>query len=803
MADLIELCDDSTIMRSYYRDSRRPPYLRRLSPSAAGGGDSTETGGGGGGGGGDPTLAAAGGGAGAGGGGGGAAASGLLATAGTPSSGNIAAAGAHQADDAAGGGGTPGVAEGFRGRVSSFNLLPRVASVDAVLAGHGLMGASPAAAAMTPSHPGGGGLDQHFQHPPPEDGRWGLARDGRRRDAIRRREIENERRRLRTIKPDWRLKDRMKTVGVGLVMALNVGTDPPDLAKPHPCAVLECWIDPRSVSRSKAKEIIGERLEQQYAKWQLARAARPLKYRRALDPTVDDVRALCLQLRRQARNERVLIHYNGHGVPRPTANGEIWVFDKNHTEYTPLSIMDLRQWMGKPSIVVLDCSAAGILIPSFQAPLAAAGSSSNPQQQQAAASASTSRDSSMDDLLLAQHHWVNDTIVLCPCSENQWLPMSPDYPADIFTSCLTTPIPIALRWFVRNHASSSMSGIHPDAVDAIPGKANDRKTPLGELNWIFTAVTDSIAWNSLPKPLFQRLFRQDLLVASMFRNFLLADRILRSLGCTPVSYPPLPETADHPLWRAWDLACETLLYQLVRDGVLGSHTVVAASSSSSSPSSGAGNQGQQQQSSSSSGGGGAGGDNDRNNNEAGGDIAGETSSVASTTAPARVAPPPPPVDPSNFTYAVSSPFFSEQLTAFEVWLDYSPIHKMQLKAGVELESPQELPVVLQVLLSQTHRIRALVLLRRFLDLGPWAVNLSLSLGIFPYVMKLLQSPEYKSLLVSIWASILAFDPSCRVDLIKDGAFHHFVQHLLWGLDNSNNPAAASMNLADAAKERTM
>ena len=44
-----------------------------------------------------------------------------------------------------------------------------------------------------------------------------------------------------------------------------------------------------------------------------------------------------------------------------------------------------------------------------------------------------------------------------------------------------------------------------------------------------------------------------------------------------------------------------------------------------------------------------------------------------------------------------------------------------------------------MLLSQAHRLRALDLLGRFLDLGPWAVNLALSVGIFPYVLKLLQS----------------------------------------------------------------
>jgi regulator-associated protein of mTOR len=82
----------------------------------------------------------------------------------------------------------------------------------------------------------------------------------------------------------------------------------------------------------------------------------------------------------------------------------------------------------------------------------------------------------------------------------------------------------------------------------------------GELNWIFTAITDTIAWNVLPRgkhrggninfalDLFQKLFRQDLLVASLFRNFLLAERIMRSLNCAPIAYPKLPPTFQHPMW---------------------------------------------------------------------------------------------------------------------------------------------------------------------------------------------------------------------------------------------------------------
>ena len=94
------------------------------------------------------------------------------------------------------------------------------------------------------------------------------------------------------------------------------------------------------------------------------------------------------------------------------------------------------------------------------------------------------------------------------------------------------------------------------------GQFPDRRTMLGELNWIFTAITDTIAWNTLPRALFQKLFRQDLLVASLFRNFLLAERVMRSYDCTPVSHPSLPPTHQHPMWQAWDLAVDISLSQL-------------------------------------------------------------------------------------------------------------------------------------------------------------------------------------------------------------------------------------------------
>lgn len=126
-----------------------------------------------------------------------------------------------------------------------------------------------------------------------------------------------------------------------------------------------------------------------------------------------------------------------------------------------------------------------------------------------------------------------------------------------------------------------------------------------------------------------------------------------------------------------------------------------------------------------------------------------------------------------------STFFTSQMTAFALWLrtcaNDSPSGSRELQAAVQL------PILLQVLLSQTHRIRALQLLSEFLDLGPWAVAHCITVGILPYIVRLFHSNvlDVKPQLVFIWGKIIA---SAQIDFsrhegIRESGYRYFVSCL--------------------------
>ncbi|KAI6646536.1 hypothetical protein LOD99_12657 [Oopsacas minuta] len=491
------------------------------------------------------------------------------------------------------------------------------------------------------------------------------------------------------IKGKWRVKDRMKTFSVALILCLNPGVDPPDSIRPKNSARMECWIDP--MTGAKAVEAIGQALQRQYERWQ-PRA----RIKVSIEPTTEEVKKLCVSLRNQAQDDRVLFHYNGHGVPKPTQNGEIWIFNKDYTQYIPLSIYDLIIWIGAPSVFVWDCALAGLVVKWYN---------TFAEQRQ--------KDQAKYGVTQVPDYKAN-SIHLAACSEDELLPIHPLMPSDLFSATLTTPIKVSILSFSYQNRDLIpwADNITLERIDALPGKIADRRSLVGELNWVFTAITDTIAWTTLPRDLFLRLFRQDLLVASLFRNFLLADRLMRYYGCVPVSHPPLPPTYKHHLWLSWDNTLNSLLKEM--------------------------------------------------------DIYKDT-------------PYPNPLHRSH-----STEFFTEQIKCFSRCLNacsYSP----------DINSPPEqLPILLQVLLSKADRLSALNLLCTYMDEGPQAVHLVLSVGIFPYVLKLLHSSfvELKRLMIYIWAKILAVEPDCKVDLVREKSFEYFVNAVK---DTSLEPEYRSMS----------
>ena len=518
------------------------------------------------------------------------------------------------------------------------------------------------------------------------------------------------------------------------------------MERPAVCARMECWFEPDPTATSKSLSTINNRLHDQYRKWHPS-----ARFKVIGDPTIVDLHKQCKSTRKNAKHDRVLFHYNGHGVPMPTETGEIWLFNSNYTKYIPLNLTDLQNLVGNPSLYVFDCNAAGRIINYFRS--AAADIPFLGEEHTSHYDASRRQESDAD----------RDCVVLAACGPNEKLPVDPKLPADLFTSCLTTPIRTALFCYASR---SLVTGVTPEMIDRMPGSMDDRNTPLGDLARIFTTVSDTIAWNVLPRDLFKRLFRQDLLLASMMRNFLLASRIMRFHGCTPESIPALPETHNHPLWDSFEYTMEQYLAQVPSNfrmqKAVQAEKEYREQFNSALP-------------------------NEMDQNINGihkatlmreeSRNAGYLSSYNWYRYPiqAGYSVTSGPILTHNLSYEASS-FFDDHIKAFEVWLDMAN----------ESFPPQQLPILLLLLIQPKYRQKGLQLLSRFLQIGRKAVEQALSIGVFPYILTYLnpgpknsgpKNSAFLPELVLIWGKILAFDPKCKTDLAKISAHNHFVNFL--------------------------
>ena len=125
------------------------------------------------------------------------------------------------------------------------------------------------------------------------------------------------------------------------------------------------------------------------------------------------------------------------------------------------------------------------------------------------------------------------------------LPQNPEIPADLYTSCLTSTVKTALHYWFHQQKITNIHIIDCiEYLDNIPGKYSARSTMAGELDWVLTAVLDTLAWQIEPDyARFKELFRNCKPVGLLFRGHILADRVMRAYNVTPVTHPQLPSLA--------------------------------------------------------------------------------------------------------------------------------------------------------------------------------------------------------------------------------------------------------------------
>ncbi|PIA17170.1 WD40 repeat-like protein [Coemansia reversa NRRL 1564] len=347
---------------------------------------------------------------------------------------------------------------------------------------------------------------------------------------------------------------KIRTSGALLAVYLNL-EDTSEFHSPDPKVqpVLETWVNPHTLPNQPRKsDVVAQNLVDQFGQ-----IASQVIYKPLVDRSFARLKEYCIHYRNTVDDERIMFYYNGHGMPLPTSEGDFWVRQRQYNPqvYTDeakcvsLGAETLSQWIGSPCVYVWDCANAMKIVHAFEKHADIQG-----------------KNKAVVDLKMVKLALCNsgrcEDIHFAATGPDEQLPTEPKLPADLFTACLTTPAKAMIRyWLLRN---PNVSKVIQDNWEKLPGTIQDRYTPMGEINWIITTITDTIAWSTLPPDQFNKMFRGDVVVASLYRNFMLADRIMRFYGVHPQCSPTMPSTHNHPLWNSLDMEIELCLAQLPR-----------------------------------------------------------------------------------------------------------------------------------------------------------------------------------------------------------------------------------------------
>lgn len=301
----------------------------------------------------------------------------------------------------------------------------------------------------------------------------------------------------------------------------------------RPCASLECWMEMTRVNVNEQIPTLWEALRYQY-NFVMKRNPQerffydsPFRTRYCSSRAASECISFLHNYQKEA-NGRLVIHYNGHGLPPATNKGEIWMVDDARPCFDSFSIKKVALNLDGPVIIVLDVASAGAVLNSWK------------------------RDRLPE---------VKPNICfLCACSEGEWLPQQPELPADLLTACLTTPLRMSITWHLYRSSQRFLKPkVHKEWVEQQIASPN---LPLFQcLDLVLNAVLDTVAWCTLPDAsIYYALFRVDNTTRTLFRHFVLANYVGHGAGCHPVSHPPFrPEATQHYMWDCWEYTLDKAL----------------------------------------------------------------------------------------------------------------------------------------------------------------------------------------------------------------------------------------------------
>lgn len=197
-----------------------------------------------------------------------------------------------------------------------------------------------------------------------------------------------------------------------------------------------------------------------------------------------------------------VFHYIGLGFP-PPENGKICIKDNGFSPDDWKSMSEIRLLIQSNIHFIFDCDTA--------ASLAEALTAKNKQYE--------------------KYYFSQSVSAMFACGSNDYLHIPETLPQNIFTCILLYPEK-SIRSLIHNLDNVSDS----------------------TLKSLINIFTESIARDSLPHSMFQSYFTEPELLSTLWRHFILAQRLMKQFGITVHSIPEIPDCSEHHLWQQFEYA---------------------------------------------------------------------------------------------------------------------------------------------------------------------------------------------------------------------------------------------------------